>query len=89
MRHYLLWDHDGVLVDTEPLYFEATRRCIAALGVDLPLDGYLADMAAGRTAWDRARQRGASEADVRHHRARRDALYQQLLGEREIESPFV
>lgn len=89
MRQYLLWDHDGVLVDTEPLYFEATRRTIAALGVELPLDGYLADMAEGRTAWERARRRGASEAEVRRHRERRDVLYQQLLQEREIGIPGV
>ncbi|MEQ8859857.1 MAG: HAD family phosphatase [Pseudomonadales bacterium] len=89
MRRYILWDHDGVLVDTEPLYFEATRHAIAALDVDLPLDGYLADMAEGRTAWDRARQRGATEPQIRHHRAHRDRLYQRLLAERDIEIPGV
>lgn len=55
MKRYILWDHDGVLVETEPLYFEATRNALAGLGVELPLDGYLADMALGRTAWERAR----------------------------------
>jgi len=24
----ILWDHDGVLVDTEPWYFEATRLAL-------------------------------------------------------------
>jgi hypothetical protein len=26
MKRYILWDHDGVLVDTEPLYYEVTKR---------------------------------------------------------------
>ena len=28
-RGFLLWDHDGVLVDTERWYFEATRVAMA------------------------------------------------------------
>ena len=43
MKSYILWDHDGVLVDTEPWYYEATRRHILQLGVELQLDDYLAD----------------------------------------------
>lgn len=47
-KRYILWDHDGVLVDTEPLYYEATRDALALLGLDLPLEDYLADMGEGR-----------------------------------------
>ena len=31
----LLWDNDGVLVDTEGLYFQATREVLATVAVDL------------------------------------------------------
>src|SRR5690349_14393675 len=31
----LLWDNDGVLVDTEGLYFQATREVLASVGVEL------------------------------------------------------
>ena len=89
MKRFILWDHDGVLVETEPLYFEATRAALARLGVDLPLDGYLQDMALGITAWERARRRGVDEAEIRRHREARDARYQQLLVERDIEIPGV
>ena len=37
---YILWDNDGVLVDTEQWYFAATREAMAELGVDLPIDTY-------------------------------------------------
>jgi HAD superfamily hydrolase (TIGR01509 family) len=89
MKRIILWDHDGVLVETEPLYFEATRTALARLGIDLPLDGYLEDMARGITAWERARRRGIDEDAIRRHRQARDAHYQQLLVERDIEIPGV
>jgi HAD superfamily hydrolase (TIGR01509 family) len=89
MKRIILWDHDGVLVETEPLYFEATRTALARLGVELPRDGYLQDMARGITAWERARRRGVDETSIRRHREARDAHYQQLLIQRDIEIPGV
>ena len=85
MKTHILWDHDGVLVDTEPWYFEATRTTIATLGVTLDLDDYLLDMARGRSAWNRAAALGATKADIEFHKARRNRLYQQYLRERDIE----
>ena len=70
-RRYLLWDHDGVLVDTERLYFEATRRVLGQLGADLDQDTYLAYMAEGRSCWDLARSKGIAEERVAEHRAHR------------------
>jgi len=37
----LLWDNDGVLVDTEGLYFQATREVLATVAVDLDEALYL------------------------------------------------
>jgi phosphoglycolate phosphatase-like HAD superfamily hydrolase len=37
----LLWDNDGVLVDTEGLYFRATRDVLATVGIDLDEALYL------------------------------------------------
>lgn len=31
----VLWDNDGVLIDTEGLYFEATRTVPRSLGIEL------------------------------------------------------
>ena len=36
----LLWDHDGVLVDTEHLYYQATREVLATLGIALTPESY-------------------------------------------------
>ena len=72
-------DHDGVLVDTEPLYFRATQECIADLGVSLQLQDYLAMMARGRNAWELARRRGVREKDITQTRQRRNLRYRELL----------
>jgi HAD superfamily hydrolase (TIGR01509 family) len=88
-RRYLLWDHDGVLVDTERLYFEATRETLSALGAELDQATYLDIMAEGRSCWDLARARGIPEARIAFHRAQRDSLYQELLRSKPIEIPGV
>jgi HAD superfamily hydrolase (TIGR01509 family) len=85
MKSYILWDHDGVLVDTEPWYFEATRKAIEPLGVTLDRSGYLSNMAAGRSAWEQARALGVPEDRILTHRQARDAAYQEYLRTRNIE----
>lgn len=84
MKSYILWDHDGVLVDTEHWYYEATRRAIEPLGVILDKARYLEDMARGRPAWEQALARGATESQVREQRRARDALYQHYLRTEDI-----
>jgi HAD superfamily hydrolase (TIGR01509 family) len=89
MKSYILWDHDGVLVDTERWYFEATKQAIQALGVDLSQREYLFNMAAGRSAWEIAKLQDATEEEVERQRAIRDRLYQRLLLDNDIEIPGV
>ena len=85
----ILWDHDGVLVHTEPWYYEATRRCLADFGLPLPLADYLQDMKTGGTAWERARQSGFTDQQIAAKRAQRDAMYQEFLRLEDIEIPNV
>ncbi len=85
MRKFLLWDHDGVLVDTERWYFAATKECLSALGVELDQPTYLHFMAQGRSCWDLAVERGLPESTVRDARRERDRRYQELLRAEEIE----
>lgn len=55
VKRVILFDHDGVLVDTEPWYFEAGRRALATIGLPLDQDQYLADMTTSGGTWARAR----------------------------------
>jgi len=84
-RKFLLWDHDGVLVDTERWYFAATRQCLRGLGVELDQPTYLRLMADGRPSWDLARQRGITEEAIVEARRERDRYYQQHLQYEDIE----
>jgi beta-phosphoglucomutase-like phosphatase (HAD superfamily) len=34
-RRYILWDHDGVLVDSERWFFAATRDVMRRIGIEL------------------------------------------------------
>ena len=54
-KAYILFDHDGVLVDTEPWYYKAGQRALAEVGLSLDKDQYVRDMSQGLGTWDRAR----------------------------------
>jgi HAD superfamily hydrolase (TIGR01509 family) len=79
----VLWDNDGVLVDTEEGYFLATQRALGECGVRLERAPYLELRARGGSAWELPDVRGLGEAAIARHRAARDEYYQQFLrGER-------
>jgi HAD superfamily hydrolase (TIGR01509 family) len=80
MPEFLLWDFDGVLVDTERWYFEATRVTLAGIGVELTQARYLEFMTAGRSSLDLA-----PAAEVARLRAQRDEVYREFLRTKPIE----
>ncbi len=80
MTKAILWDNDGVLVDTEHLYFEATRHVLSSAGIRLTLEQYVElFLVQGRGAWHLAEERGASAADIDRLRDERNALYARWL----------
>jgi HAD superfamily hydrolase (TIGR01509 family) len=85
VKKYILFDHDGVLVDTEVWYFRAGQRALAELGVTLDEEQYLQDMSRGLGTWSRARAAGIDEQTIGRHRKLRDAYYQEYLRTEPIE----
>jgi len=80
MFEAILWDHDGVLVDTEGLYFRATREMLATVGVDLTESLYRAlFLVEGRGAWHLAEERGVPAAEIAALKQRRGERYTELL----------
>lgn len=51
MKKYILFDHDGVLVDTEHWYFKAGERAFADVDLTLDKPQYLSDMSNGLGTW--------------------------------------
>ena len=78
----ILWDNDGILVDTEHLYFEATRRIMESVGIPLSREQYIElFLKEARGAWHLAEERGMPSDEVARLRDERNALYARLLGE--------
>lgn len=85
MKQYVLFDHDGVLVDTELWYFKAGERALAGIGLTLDKEQYLRDMSRGGGTWAQARAAGIDESTIDRQRAVRDRIYQEYLRTEVIE----
>lgn len=85
MRKYVLFDHDGVLVDTEFWYYSAGERALADIGVTLDRDRYVRGMSQGLGTWAEARAAGIDERTIDRLRAARDDYYQEYLRTEAIE----
>lgn len=76
----VLWDNDGVLVDTERLFYQANRELFLRLGVDLSerqfFDWYLADNCG---AWHLVASLQLTNQQIDTLRAERNVRYMQLL----------
>ena len=86
---HLLFDHDGVLVNSEPLYLLAIQEQLTSLGIELKEADYIQNMAIGADPWAMARAAGCDENAIDRLRSARDARYQELLSTRPIRIPGV
>lgn len=76
----IFWDNDGVLMETEHLYYQANAAALAQAGVTLTLDDFRRiSLRQGESVLDLAAGRG-EEATTALRRVR-DELYYRLLGE--------
>ena len=88
MTRALFWDNDGVLVDTERIYFEATRDTMARLGVELTREQYYdLFLVQARGAWHLVRDGALTPEEVARHRAERDELYAWRLAQESAAVP--
>jgi HAD superfamily hydrolase (TIGR01509 family) len=85
VKKYILFDHDGVLVDTEFWYYRAGERAMADIGVTLDKDLYVRDMNQGLGTWAQAKAAGIDEQTISRQRMVRDRYYQEYLRSEAIE----
>jgi HAD superfamily hydrolase (TIGR01509 family) len=85
VKKYVLFDHDGVLVDTEFWYYRAGQRALADVGVTLDKEQYLRDMSQGLGTWAEARAAGIDEETISRQREVRDVYYREYLRTEAIE----
>jgi len=79
MKQFILFDNDGVLVETELWYFRANERAMKELGVTLELEYYLELMKHGGNWWELAQHRGVTLEEINRARKRRSDYYQHYL----------
>ena len=49
---FIFWDNDGVLVDTEGLYYQASRDALARIGFELTIQQFTTiSLASGRSVF--------------------------------------
>ena len=80
MIRAVFWDNDGVLVDTEKLYFQATRELLLQAGVTLTKKLFnRISLVEGRSAFDLAEDKGTSREEIALLQERRNRRYTELL----------
>ena len=85
MKRCILFDHDGVLVDTESWYYKASERALADVGFTLDKDQYIRNMNQGVSAWTQAAAAGIDEQTITRQREIRNGYYQEYLRTEAIE----
>ena len=88
MPHAIIWDNDGVLVDTERLYFQATQETFAEAGIALTPSTYGQHfLASSQGTWHLMQSKGLPDEDIARLRAARDQRYLHLIGTEDITVP--
>ena len=83
MYKAILWDNDGVLVDTERWYYEATKRVMKEEGYSLTLDVYRKTFLKSNSgAWHLLKD--CNKEYIRKLRKRRNLIYSSLLQTKDI-----
>jgi len=89
MTKYILWDNDGVLVETEYWYFKASQRALAELDIEMSESQYMIFMTQGRSCFELASEAGIDEVTLDKKRIERNAYYQAFIRSQDIEIPGV
>jgi HAD superfamily hydrolase (TIGR01509 family) len=85
MKKYILFDNDGVLIETEMWYYQASKRALKEFfDLDLSFDRYMQIMANGQRAWVIAEEIGISEDEIVIARKKRDEYYQEYIKTKDI-----
>ena len=76
-KKYLLFDNDGVLVETEVWYYEASKRALKEFfNVNVTFEQYMKLMTDGKGVWVNI---DASKEEITTARNKRDEYYQEYL----------
>jgi HAD superfamily hydrolase (TIGR01549 family) len=76
----VLWDNDGILVDSEHIFFEITRSAFARLGLDLTRDIWgIQYLGEGTSSREIARNLGADPEEYKRVLDERNSRYREVI----------
>lgn len=76
----ILWDNDGVLVDSERFYYESAIEVMAPYGVEIDEPTYIEhSLVKCASIFDFVRQRGVGEEEIDELRLRRERRLNELM----------
>lgn len=80
MKKYLLFDNDGILVDTEQYYYKASKEILAEEGLDLTHEMFREiSLIQGKGVWSGFPDQLTDEEHINRLRTKRDKYYRSLL----------
>jgi len=89
MKKYILFDNDGVLVETEKWYFRSNYDVLKKMGIELTEKRYMDIMIHGQSAFLLAQEQGFNTQSIEKAKEDRNRLYQHYIQTEEIEIPEV
>ena len=76
----IFWDNDGILVNTEELYFKTNRQILSTIGITLTKEKFIQFfLIQGRGAWHLAEKKGITKDEIEALRQKRNHLYTDML----------
>jgi HAD superfamily hydrolase (TIGR01509 family) len=85
MLKAIFWDNDGVLVDTEKLYYRANKEIFKKIGIELTKEIYTDNfLIKGKGAWHLAEKIGFTNEQIEALRVERNSLYGELLSKEKM-----
>ena len=83
--HYIFWDNDGVLVDTEPYYLQANREAMAKASISLSEEQFATtSMHEGRSIFDLVHEQQKTAEYLNELKIWRNQRYAELLEQEEL-----
>ncbi|MBN2280363.1 MAG: HAD family phosphatase [Candidatus Marinimicrobia bacterium] len=87
-KELILFDNDGILVETEQWFYQANKEVLESAGISLPIDDYMQIMVRGASALDLLKGRYTAD-EIEKFRQNRIRRYQELLLLENLEIPGV
>ena len=83
-KELILFDNDGVLVETEQWFYQANKKMLESVGIPLPIEKYMQIMINGKSTLDLLKDNCFTSLQIEELRQKRIACYQEFLRTKDL-----